>query len=81
MLTIPNTCLEADGEFMKDQFLAAISQGRRVWIEREDAARLYAQWFGLRRTDSQIQDRVRSLINGLLRNQRLEASGTCIRRL
>lgn len=52
-----------------------------AWIEREHAARLYAQWFGFRRTGSQIQDRVKSLINGLLRNQRLEAAGTCIRRL
>lgn len=72
---------EDDREFMKEQFLAAISQEGRVWIEREDAARLYAQWFGFRRTGSQIQDRVKSLINGLLRTQRLEASGTCIRRL
>lgn len=70
-----------DRPFMKAQFLAAISQGCRTWTEREDAARLFANWFGYRRTGHQIQDRVKSLINGLIRDQSLETDGSYIRRI
>lgn len=70
-----------DRPFMKEQFLAAISQGGRVWTDREDAARLFANWFGYRRTGHQIQDRVKSLINGLIREKALETDGNWIRRV
>lgn len=74
--------MEADDRsFLKDQFLAALSQQGKVWIERDESARLLARWLGLRRTSAQAQDIVRSLINGLLREQRLEAEGSCIRRI
>ncbi len=72
---------EDDRDFMKEQFLAAISEGGRVWIEREETARLYARWFGFQRKSSQIEDTTKSLINGLLRDKRLEAEGTFIRRV
>jgi len=74
--------MEADDrDFMKDQFLAAVSQRGHLWIEREEASRIFAHWLGFRRTGSQIQDTVKSLINGLIRDQRLESEGTCIRRI
>ena len=74
--------MEADDRgFMKDQFLAAISQAGHLWIEREEASRIFAHWLGFRRTGSQIQDTVKSLITGLIRDQRLESEGTCIRRI
>jgi type I restriction enzyme S subunit len=69
-----------DREFLKTQFLAALSQNGRVWVERDDAPRLLATWFGFQRASPQIQETAKSLINGLIRENRLEAQGTCIRR-
>jgi hypothetical protein len=64
--------------FLKEQFLAALTG--RTWIERDEAVRRFARWMGFARTGSSIVDTARSLINGLLREERLEASGTTIRR-
>ncbi len=55
--------------FLKEQFLAAL--GRR-WIDRTEAARTLARWLGFTRTGPAIAATVRSLINGLLREGRLE---------
>ncbi len=68
--------------FLKEQFLAAINQSGRVWVERDDAIRIFARWLGFRRTGSLIDTTARSLINGLLRDGSLEKDGQdCIRRL
>jgi hypothetical protein len=63
---------------LKEQFLASLSG--RAWIERDDAIRTFARWMGFRRTGRSIDDAARSLINGLVREKRLERDGSRIRR-
>lgn len=65
-------------DFLKDQFLAALPG--RQWVERDAAMRRFARWLGFKRTGKAIDDSARSLINGLLREGRLESTGTQIRR-
>lgn len=67
-----------DRGFLKDQFLAALDG--RGWINRDDAIRGFARWLGFRRTGPSIDETARSLINGLLREGRLESQGGEIRR-
>lgn len=67
-----------DRTFLKQQFLASLEG--RGWREREDAARRFARWLGFRRTGPTISDSVRSLVNGLIREGRLEDEGSLIRR-
>jgi hypothetical protein len=69
---------EYDRAFLKDQFLASL-QGK-AWTEREDAVQGFARWMGFRRTGSTIADTARSLINGLIREERLESDGSRVRR-
>ncbi|RQH06890.1 type ISP restriction/modification enzyme [Bradyrhizobium sp. RP6] len=69
---------EYDRDFLKEQFLASL-QGRQ-WTAREEAVRAFARWMGYRRTGPAIEDAARSLINGLLREGRLESAGSEIRR-
>ncbi len=64
-------------ESMKSDFLGAIG---RTWTEREDAIRLFARWLGYARTGSVIEEIARSLMNGLIREGRLERDGNRIRR-
>ncbi len=59
-------------DFLKQQFLAAIG---RPWIDRDTATRDFCRWLGFARTGPLIEDTARSLIHGLLREGRLEASG------
>jgi hypothetical protein len=66
-----------DRDFLKEQFLASL--GGRAWHDRDDAVRDFARWFGFRRTGPVLDERTRSLINGLLREDRLESQGTQIR--
>jgi len=78
--TLKILCKTIDGydrEFLKDQFLASIG---RPWVEREEAVRAFTRFMGFRRAGEKIQDTVRSLINGLLREDRLESDGQMIRR-
>ena len=66
-------------DFLKQQFLAAIE---RSWIERNEAIQNFCRWMGFRRTGPVIEETARSLINGLLRESRLEANGqNLIRRI
>jgi Type I restriction modification DNA specificity domain len=66
-------------DFLKQQFFAAIG---RSWIERNEAIQNFCRWFGFRRTGPVIEETARSLINGLLRESRLEADGqNLIRRI
>lgn len=67
-----------DRDFLKQQFLAAIG---RTWIDRDTAIRDFCRWLGFARTGPIIEDTARSLVNGLLREGRLEANrGGLIRR-
>ena len=78
--TLKILCKTIEGyerEFLKDQFLASIG---RPWVEREEAVRAFTRFMGFRRAGERIQDTVRSLINGLLREDRLESDGHLIRR-
>jgi hypothetical protein len=78
--TLKMLCKTIEGyerEFLKDQFLASIG---RPWVEREEAVRAFTRFMGFRRAGEKIQDTVRSLINGLLREDRLESDGHLIRR-
>jgi hypothetical protein len=59
-----------DRNFLKRQFLAAIG---RNWVDRDTATRDFCRWLGFARTGPIIEDSTRSLINGLLRERRLEA--------
>lgn len=68
-----------DRKYLKEQFLAALPDG--TWIEREEATRAFARQLGYKRTGSTIRDTAASLINGLLREKRLEREGTRIRRM
>ena len=78
--TLKLLCKTIEGyerEFLKDQFLASIG---RPWVERDEAVRAFTRFMGFRRAGEKIQDTVRSLINGLLREDRLESDGQLIRR-
>ena len=65
-------------EELKTQFLASLPQS--TWKEREDSIRDLARWLGFRRAGPTIDERVRSIINGLIREDRLESFGNLIRR-
>jgi len=66
-------------DLLKDLFLAAIG---RSWIDRDDAIRAVARHLGYARTGPNIQEYLRSVINGLIRDGRLEkAPGNQIRRI
>jgi hypothetical protein len=64
---------------LKEQFLASLSG--RPWIERDDAIRAFARWMGFRRTGRSIDETARSLINGLVREKRIERNGSHIRKV
>jgi hypothetical protein len=68
-----------DRDFLKDQFLASLIG--RQWTERDDAIRGFARWMGFRLTGPSIDENGRSLINGLIREGRLESEGSMIRRV
>jgi len=63
---------------LKAHFLAALPDGQ--WVEREEAIRAFARRLGFQRTGALIAKAGRSVINGLLREDRLEAEGSRIRR-
>src|SRR5712691_8470324 len=55
-------------DFIKDQFLVALG---RAWTDREEAIRSFARALGFARTGPSIEQTGRSLINGLLRDERI----------
>jgi len=57
---------------LKANMLSAIGRG---WVEREEAIRLLARWLGFARTGSEMKLEGKSLINGLIREGRLESEG------
>jgi hypothetical protein len=66
-----------DRDELKDGFLAAIG---RSWIDREEAVRSFARFLGYARTGPVLEDTARSLMNGLIRDGRLESDGPNLRR-
>jgi hypothetical protein len=66
-----------DRDELKDGFLAAIG---RSWIDREEAVRAFARFLGYARTGPILEDTARSLMNGLIRDGRLESDGPNLRR-
>ncbi len=68
-----------DRGFLKEQFVASL--GGRRWIERDEAIRDFSRWLGFRRTGPSIDETARSLINGLIREGRIESNGSQIRRV
>ncbi len=69
-----------DRGHLKDQFVAALAAESSGYVERADAIRAFARWLGFARTGEKIEATALSLINGLLREGRLEASGSMIRK-
>ncbi len=69
---------EYDRGHLKEQLCASLAGS--AWHDRDDAVRGFARWMGFSRTGTQIDDTSRSLINGLIREDRLETRGTEIRR-
>ncbi len=67
-----------DRDFLKVQFLASL-EGRR-WCDRDESIRNFVRWLGFRRTGHDLEKTALSLINGLIREGRLESSDDSIRR-
>ncbi len=74
---ISNDIRDFERDSLKEDFLSALG---RTWTEREDAVRSFARFLGYARTGPVIEDTARSLINGLIRDGRLESDGDRIRR-
>jgi len=69
---------EYEREFLKEQFLSSMPS--RSWADRDESIRAFARWLGFRRAGSNIEETAKSLINGLIRDARLESDGAQIRR-
>jgi hypothetical protein len=65
-------------DFLREQFVTAMPG--RSWMERDEGIRRFAIWLGFRRASPFIDGATRSVINGLIRDGRLEARGSLIRR-
>ena len=65
-------------DFLEDQFVASMLG--RSWVERDESVLRFSIWLGFRRASSFIDGAARSVINGLIRDGRLEARGSLIRR-
>lgn len=74
------TIEDFERDVLKDQFVAALAAEGHGWVGRTDAIRAFARWLGFTRTGEKIEAKANSLINGLLREGRLEAEGTSIRK-
>jgi predicted helicase len=65
-------------DFLKKQFLASLEG--YDWQDREESIQRFGRWMGFRRTGSSIRSVAKSLMNGLIREQRLVTDGPSIRR-
>jgi type I restriction enzyme S subunit len=66
------TLADCTRDSLKKDFESAIGRG---WISRDDAIRSLARWLGFARGGPIIEETTRSLINGLIREGRLETDG------
>ena len=66
-------------EVLKEQFLASLNGNN--WMERSESIPRFARWLGFKRTGPNIEDAAWSVINSLIRADRLEKTGSQIRRL
>lgn len=66
-------------EVLKEQFLASLNGN--AWMERSESIPRFARWLGFRRTGPNIEDAAKSVINSLIRADRLEKMGSQIRRV
>jgi hypothetical protein len=66
-------------DVLKEQFLA--SMDGYGWLERGECIRRFSRWMGFRRTGPNIEDTARSVINGLIRDDRILSKGSQIRRV
>jgi len=57
---------------LKEAFESAVG---RAWVTREDAIRAFSRWAGFGRVGKVIDQTARSLINGLIREERVESDG------
>jgi len=69
-----------DKDFLKDQFLAALSAQSGGYVEREDALRAFARWMGFLRTGSRIVEHGEAVVRSLVRTKRLLVQGSCVKR-
>lgn len=70
---------EYSRDVLKEQFLASMNGNN--WMERSESIPRFARWLGFRRTGPNIDDAARSVINSLIRADRLEKMGSQIRRV
>jgi hypothetical protein len=66
-------------DVLKDQFLASLNGNN--WTERNESIPRFARWLGFKRTGPHIEDAARSVINSLIRADKLEKMGSQIRRV
>ena len=66
-------------DVLRDQFLASLNGNN--WTERSDSIPRFARWLGFKRTGPHIEDAARSVINSLIRGDKLEKMGSQIRRV
>ena len=66
-------------EVLKEQFLACLNGNN--WMERSESIPRFARWLGFKRTGPNIEDAAKSVINSLIRADRLEKTGSQIRRV
>jgi hypothetical protein len=64
-------------DLLKESLLAAMGS---TWWEQEEAIRAGARYLGFRRAGSAIVDTFKSVINGLIRQGRLERDGYRLRK-
>jgi hypothetical protein len=64
---------------LKTQYLASLEG--HAWNDRDLSIRDLAHWLGFAKAGPNLAEAVRSVINGLLREDRLEADGGRVRRI
>jgi hypothetical protein len=64
---------------LKTQYLASLEG--HSWKDRDQSIRDLAHWLGFAKAGPNLDEAVRSVINGLLREDRLEADGGRVRRI
>jgi hypothetical protein len=66
-------------DFLKEQFLETLE--RHIWCEQNDAIKAFACWMGYVGITDIFNYKMKSVINGLVGEQKLECEGTSIRKI